>query len=182
MAILSKAVQTTFLACYRSLWFFQSNLGKDDFREIKSFLTLKKNGIVVWTVRWGVLGYDVVLPASAASAVLWGKDHCLSVFPHSKASVSSSPEPGNMSSYLTTGASHTKSRILIWGEDPRFSEWVQCLLSRGRGDQRQGSWESRSRGQRCWWQSCHLVYLSLPPVGCALCGSHTSHWCTWYKI
>lgn len=104
LAILSKAVQTTFLACYRSLWFFQSNLGKDDFRETKSFLTLKKNGIVVWTVRWGVLGYDVVLPASAASAVLRGKDHCLSVFPHSKASVSSSLEPGNMSSYLTTGA------------------------------------------------------------------------------
>lgn len=82
LAILSKAVQPTFLACYRSLWFFQSNLGKDDFRETKSFLTWKKkNGTVVWTVRWGVLSYDVVLPTSAASAVLWEKDHCRHIFP-----------------------------------------------------------------------------------------------------
>lgn len=135
----------------------------------------KKNGIVLWPVRWGVLGYDAVLPASAASAVLRGKDHCLPITPHSKASMSSSPEPGNMSSYLTTGASHTKSRILTWGEDPRFSEWVQCLLSRGRGirGREAGRAEAEAKGvdgSPVTWYICLF-----PPVGCALCDSHTPH-------
>lgn len=130
----------------------------------------KKNGTVVWPVRWGVLGYDADLPASAASAVLQGKDHCLPISPHSKASVSSSPEPGNMSSYLTTGASHTKSRILIRGEDPRFSEWVQCLLSRGREAGRAEAEVKGVDGSPVTWYICLF-----PPVGCALCDSHTPH-------
>ena len=135
----------------------------------------KKNGTVLWPVRWGVLGYDAVLPASAASAVLQGEDHCLPITPHSKASMSSSPEPGTMSSYLTTGASHTKSRILTWGEDPRFSEWVQCLLSRGRGirGREAGRAEAEAKGvdgSPVTWYICLF-----PPVGCALCDSHTPH-------
>ena len=135
----------------------------------------KKIGTVLWPVRWGVLGYDAVLPASAASAVLQGEDHCLPITPHSKASMSSSPEPGNMSSYLTTGASHTKSRILTWGEDPRFSEWVQCLLSRGRGirGREAGRAEAEAKGvdgSPVTWYICLF-----PPVGCALCDSHTPH-------
>lgn len=130
----------------------------------------KKNGTVVWPVRWGVLGYDAVLPTSAASAVLQGKDHCLPISPHSKASVSSSPEPRNMSSYLTTGASHTKSRILIRGEDPRFSEWVQCLLSRGREAGRAEAEVKGVDGSPVTWYICLF-----PPVGCALCDSHTPH-------
>ena len=52
--------------------------------------------------------------------------------------------------------------------------WVCPVSSKQRqGNQRQGSWESRSRGQRCWWQSCHLVYLSLSP--CWLCSVWFTH-------
>lgn len=64
-----------------------------------------------------------------------------------------------------------KSRILIRGEDPRFSEWAQCLLSSSR--EIRGREARRQRGgQRCWWQSCHLVYLSLSRCW-LLCVVHT---------
>lgn len=125
----------------------------------------------MWTVRWGVLG---LWCGPSCICSIWcavGERPLSLCLPHLQYLC---PHPQSLGiCHSSDHRGFTLSQEYWYGErTPGFSEWVQCLLSRGRGDQRQGSWESRSRGQRCWWQSCHLVYLSLPLLA-VLCVVHT---------